>query len=210
MAQQLEVFLQIDQCTLLTKRRVLVKDIASVYCSDSVVQQKIGALELYTFTNEKEKRSFSVLKVLEKIGTNYPEVTVTPLGETDFIVEYNPSGKKEKKSLAEYLKVAFVCLTSFFGSAFTIMTFNKDAAVEEVFAMIYKLTRGVEQQGPAELEIAYSVGLPIGIILFFNHFMRKKLDSDPTPLQVQMRQYEKDVNMTILENDARGGRKEDV
>lgn len=210
MAQQLEVFLQIDQCTLLTKRRVLVKDIASVYCSDSVVQQKIGALELYTFTNEKEKRSFSVLKVLEKIGTNYPEVAVTPLGETDFIVEYNPSVKKEKKSLAEYLKVAFVCLTSFFGSAFTIMTFNKDAAVEEVFAMIYKLTRGVEQQGPAELEIAYSVGLPIGIILFFNHFMRKKLDSDPTPLQVQMRQYEKDVNMTILENDARGGRKEDV
>ena len=143
MAQQLEVFLQIDQCTLLTKRRVLVKDIASVYCSDSVVQQKIGALELYTFTNEKEKRSFSVLKVLEKIGTNYPEVAVTPLGETDFIVEYNPSVKKEKKSLAEYLKVAFVCLTSFFGSAFTIMTFNKDAAVEEVFAMIYKLTRGV-------------------------------------------------------------------
>ena len=210
MAQQLEVFLQIDQCTLLTKRRVLVKDIASVYCSDSVVQQKIGALELYTFTNEKEKRSFSVLKVLEKIGTNYPEVAVTPLGETDFIVEYNPSGEKEKKSLAEYLKVAFVCLTSFFGSAFTIMTFNKDAAVEEVFAMIYKLTRGVEQQGPAELEIAYSVGLPIGIILFFNHFMRKKLDSDPTPLQVQMRQYEKDVNMTILKNDARGGRKEDV
>lgn len=126
------------------------------------------------------------------------------------MVEYAPQSQKKMKKGVEYLKVVLVCLTVFFGSSFTIMTFNKDASVEEVFGLIYRLTEGVEQKGPAELEIAYSIGLPIGIILFFNHFLRKKIDSDPTPLQIQMRQYEKDVNATIIEIAAKEGKKEDV
>jgi stage V sporulation protein AA len=40
--------------------------------------------------------------------------------------------------------------------------------------------------------------------------MKKKIDSDPTPLQIQMRQYEKDVNTTVIENASREGKKEDV
>lgn len=209
MAQQVEVYLQLDQCSLVNKRRVQIKDAAKLYSTDAVLAQKIGELELWVFSGKKEKRAFSALKVLEIIGAKHPEANVTPLGEIDFIVEYNPK-KEGKKNLAELIKVVFVCLTSFFGSAFTIMTFNKDAAVEEVFALIYKLTKGAELNAPAELEIAYSIGLPIGIILFFNHFLRKKIDSDPTPLQVQMREYEKSVNTTIIENAAREGKKEDV
>lgn len=210
MVQNIEIFLKISQCSRLNKRRVLLKDVASIYSTNTVMSQKVGELELFVFSEDMEKCSFSVLKVLETIGSRYPEVTVTALGETDFIVEYDPAFGKKTKKAAEYLKVALVCLTVFFGSAFTIMTFNKDAAVEDVFGMIYKLTKGVEQQGPAELELSYCIGLPIGIILFFNHFLRKKIDSDPTPLQVQMRQYEKDVNATIIENASREGREEDV
>ena len=116
----------------------------------------------------------------------------------------------KKKILAGLAVALFVALSVFFGSAFTIVTFNKDASVEEIFPMIYRLTEGAERSGPGELEVAYSIGLPLGIILFFNHFLRKKIDSDPTPLQVQMRQYEKDVNATIIENASREGKKEDV
>lgn len=210
MAQQVEVYLQLDQCSLVKKRRVQIKDVAKVYSTDAVLAQKIGELEIWVFSGKKEKKAFSALKVLEIIGAKHPEATVTPLGEIDFIVEYEPKKEGKKNNPAEMIKVVFVCLTSFFGSAFTIMTFNKDAAVEEVFALIYKLTKGAEVTTPAELEIAYSIGLPIGIILFFNHFLRKKIDSDPTPLQVQMREYEKSVNTTIIENAAREGKKEDV
>ena len=135
---------------------------------------------------------------------------MTPVGEPDFIVEYMPEKKKRFAKLSEGCKTGFVALAVFFGSAFTIVTFNKDSSVEEIFPMIYRLTEGVERTGPGELEIAYSLGLPLGIILFFNHFLRKKIDSDPTPLQVQMRQYEKDVNATIIENASREGKKVDA
>lgn len=210
MAQTVEVFLQPAQCSRVEKRRVRIRDVASVYCTDPGMKQKIEELIFYHFSEQEEQHSFSVLKAVETIGNRYPEVSVIPLGEIDFVVEYAPQSQKKMKKGVEYLKVVLVCLTVFFGSAFTIMTFNKDASVEEVFGLIYRLTEGVEQKGPAELEIAYSIGLPIGIILFFNHFLRKKIDSDPTPLQIQMRQYEKDVNATIIEIAAKEGKKEDV
>lgn len=211
MSGQVTVFLQFEQCRLVNKRKVVLSDVASVYSTDPVLKQKIGAIELYCFPKEKkEKKTFSVMKVIELVGTVYPDVSVTTLGEPDFIVEYKQEKQKKYTKLLEWGKTLFVCLSVFFGSAFTIVTFNKDASVEEIFPMIYRLTEGAERGGTGELEIAYSIGLPIGIILFFDHFLRKKIDSDPTPLQVQMRQYEKDVNSTIIENASREGKKEDV
>lgn len=211
MPQQITVFLKFDQCVLVTQKRVVLSDVASIYGTEPVVRQKIGALELYRFPKEqKEKKVFSVMRVIEIIGAAYPEMEVNPVGEPDFIVEYKPEKKSRFEKPLEWCKTTFVALAVFFGSAFTIVTFNKDASVEEIFSMIYRLTEGAERNAPGELEIAYSLGLPLGIILFFNHFLRKKIDSDPTPLQVQMRQYEKDVNSTIIENASREGKIEDV
>lgn len=211
MPKQMTVFLKFDQCILVKQRRVVLSDVASIYGTEPAVRQKIGALELYRFPKEqKEKKVFSVMRVIEIIGAAYPEAEVNPVGEPDFIVEYKPEKKSLLEKPLEWCKTAFVALAVFFGSAFTIVTFNKDASVEDIFPMIYRLTEGAERSGPGELEIAYSLGLPLGIILFFNHFLRKKIDSDPTPLQVQMRQYEKDVNSTIIENASREGNIEDV
>ena len=211
MSQQITVFLQFDQSVLVKKQSVKLSDVATVYATDPAIKQKVGAIELYCFPKkEKEKQVFSVMKVVQLVGAAYPELEVNPVGEPDFIVEYMPEKPKKFPKLREWSKVLFVSLAVFFGSAFTIVTFNKDSSVEEIFPMIYRLTEGAERSGPGELEIAYSIGLPLGIILFFNHFMRKKIDSDPTPLQVQMRQYEKDVNSTIIENATREGKKENA
>ncbi len=49
-------------------------------------------------------------------------------------------------------------------------------------------------------EISYSIYLAIGVLFFFNHFSRLNFFTDPTPMQVQMRKYEDDVNATILED----------
>lgn len=211
MSEQITVYLKFDQCILVKQKKVRLSDVATIYGTDAKLRQSIGALELYRFPKEeKEKKIFSVMRVIEIICGKYPSVTVNPVGEPDFIVEYKPEKQCPFARLLEWVKTGFVALAVFFGSAFTIVSFNKDAGVEEIFPMIYRLTEGAERNGPGELEIAYSLGLPVGIILFFNHFLKKKIDSDPTPLQVQMRQYEKDVNATIIENASREGKIEDV
>ncbi len=40
----------------------------------------------------------------------------------------------------------------------------------------------------------------MGILVFFNHIGKKKITSDPTPIQVEMRKYEQDVDMAFIEN----------
>ena len=42
-----------------------------------------------------------------------------------------------------------------------------------------------------------------GVIFFFNHFGRWKITQDPTPIEVEMRTYEDEVDNTILEMENR-------
>lgn len=127
-----------------------------------------------------------------------PELTITPVGEPDFILTY----KKESTpgTLFRWLKVILVCLATFFGAAFSIMTFNTDVDVGTLFQKIYFQVTGKISSGFTILEISYSIGLAIGVLFFFNHFSHLKFSADPTPMQVQMRKYEDDVNTTILED----------
>ena len=94
---------------------------------------------------------------------------------------------------------------AFFGAAFAIMTFNNDANVTDVFAKFYEMIIGTRADGPTILEASYSVGLALGILLFFNHFASWKITVDPTPIEVEMRLYEENLNKTLIKN---GGRKE--
>ena len=103
-----------------------------------------------------------------------------------------------------------MCIVIFFGSAFTIMAFNNDVGVSEVFAKFYMQVMGKESSGFTELEVFYSIGIAFGILVFFNHVGRKKITPDPTPLQVEMRKYENDIDTTFIENSSRGGSNIDV
>ena len=74
---------------------------------------------------------------------------------------------------------------------------------QHFFEQIYTQVTGQAATGFTVLEISYSVGIGLGVLFFFNHFGRMKLTDDPTPMQVQMRLYEDDVNNTIIEDASR-------
>lgn len=80
---------------------------------------------------------------------------------------------------------------------------NNDVDVSKLFGQIYELVIGKESNGFTILEIMYSVGLVVGIIIFFNHFGKKRFTVDPTPMEVQMRLYENDIQTTLVEDAAR-------
>ena len=46
--------------------------------------------------------------------------------------------------------------------------------------------------------------------MFFNHFGKKKFSVDPTPLEVQMRTYENEIQTTLVENASRKGEELDA
>ena len=103
-----------------------------------------------------------------------------------------------------------VTLTTFFGSAFAIMTFNNDSGTPKLFEQIYELLTGMPKQGFTVLEMSYSIGIVVGILVFFNHFGKRKFSVDPTPIEVEMRLYENDIQTTVIAEYARKGQELDV
>lgn len=214
-----ELYIKIEQHVKVNKKKVLLSDIASVHCAKHDIAKELSQLMVLSISSsENGMYAMTFIKIVELIHRKRQDITVVNEGEKDFIIEYNPpadekigKGKGPKNPFIEYLKAAFVCLVAFFGSAFTIMTFNLDVSVADLFDKLYYWFMGVEKAGePSVLELSYCVGLPIGIIVFFNHFSRKKLTTDPTPIHVEMRNYEKQINSAIIEDSSREGKTIDV
>ena len=193
------LYMQVDTNIQIKHPHIYLQDIARLSCSDSKILNRLRIMPVVNLKPDAPGRYvMSVMDLVDKIQQKEPDLTVTPLGETDFILTYEKPGSQNL--IFRWLKIALVCLVTFFGAAFSIMTFNVDADVEKLFQQIYFQVTGQNSSGFTPLEIAYSVGLGLGILFFFNHFSHRKITADPTPMQVQMRKYEDDVNTTITEN----------
>lgn len=198
------LYLKIDKNVQAKGSTVYLRDIASVNCARKPIENKVKTLRLPTEIIKGPGRYvFSVLDVIEVIQKEYPNVEVSNLGEADFIITV----EKEKKpsDAVSWCKTIFVCLLSFFGAAFSIMAFNNDVGIKTLFGQIYEQLTGNASNGFTLLEITYSLGVGLGILMFFHHFAKHKGSADPTPLEVEMRTYEDDVDTTLIES---GNRKE--
>lgn len=208
------LYIKVDKDILLKKRQVLLQDVAKLECTNQAALRQLKQKKIYTFSdkdaqNKKEKQSvvFSILKIVELIHEDYPNLNISNQGEKDFIVEYEPG---EECVWLEYTKAGILAVIIFFGAAFTIMAFNNDIGITDVFEKFYVQVMGEKPQGITVLEISYCIGLALGITVFFNHFGKKKITMDPTPIQVQMRKYADDIDKVFIENAERKGHNIDV
>lgn len=199
------LYLKAEQNAEVMQAQVCVKDIASVYCSDRSITSKVKALKIYQFQEEKRKRQvISILRVIELIEKECPAVTVESVGENATLIEL--VNVSRHKTMAQTVRLIFVMLISFFGTGFTIMAFHNDISINRLFSRVYEQVMGYTPQGYTILEITYSLGLAVGIIIFFNHIGGRRLTKDPTPIEVEMRVYETDVNKALIETADREGK----
>lgn len=196
------VYLNLREITEVHDRDVFVKDVASIYCSDTNIQNKCNAVKIRSIRQEKPRRYVeSALDVIRRLEAVDSSIQVNNVGKVEYIIDYQPP--KAPRYLWQWMKTVFVCIVCFCGAAFAIMTFNNDVSVTDVFSEVYLLITGTESNGFTILEFSYSVGLAAGIIAFFNHFAKWKLNTDPTPLEVEMRLYEDNISKTLIQNDSR-------
>ena len=202
------LYLKAEQSVEVSKRDVTIKDVAKLECTEQRMLNRLNTEKLFTMKREKGSRKVvSVLFLVEKIHEIYPDLEVQNLGESDVVVSYH--GKKQSKSL-EILKISFVSAVSFFGSMFAMMTFNEDVSTRETFDKLYTWVMGSEPPGISILEITYSIGVSVGIIVFFNHIGKKYITNEPSPVEVEMAGYEQQVNQTLIKQVSRKGKELDV
>lgn len=193
------VHISFQQVEKVPERKVYLGQAGKIHCADARIEAGCRSLLLYRFQEKEEKKGFSVLQVVALIEEHYPGITVNNVGTPDFLLEYE-GARNASKGIA-LAKTILVCLISFFGAAFAVMTFNNDGDVMNVFSTVYQQFTGVESDGTTVLEAGYSIGLPLGILFFFDHFHKKKDREDPTPLEVQMRLYGNDVAGSVIQKE---------
>lgn len=199
------LYIKGDRNVEVTKQNVTLGDILEIECSDSAVLAKVKTLRILKIREEKEQRFvISVLKIISCIHEQYPRIEVQNLGEEDIIVTYE--NQKIPPVFWHIIKTIFVAAVIFCGAAFSIMAFNNDVSVTKLFGQIYQMVMGKESNGFTVLEVTYSMGMAIGILIFFNHFGKKRFTVDPTPMEVQMRLYENDIQTTLVEDASRRGK----
>lgn len=203
------LYIKGDRDVEVTKPDVTLGDLLSMECTDKLMLAKIKTLKIIRFKKSGRQRCVvSVLKIIACIHEKFPEADVQNLGETDIIVTYED--QKTPALAWHIIKTVFVAAVTFFGAAFSIMAFNNDVDVTKLFGQIYEFVTGQEAGGFTVLEIAYSMGVTAGILIFFNHFGKKRFTVDPTPMEIQMRLYENDIQTTLIENSERRGEEIDV
>ncbi len=194
----------------MTCRDVYLRDIATVNCSDENITARLNAMKVYKFRQDAQKGKngenravISILYLINRIEQTEKNVQVESLGEQDMLVQIV---EPEKSGLWKRTQIVFVSMIAFFGTAFTIMAFHNDIGIHKVFERVFTLVIGHESNNFTVLEVAYSVGLCIGIVLFFNHIGKRRITRDPTPIEVEMFLYEKNVDDTLIETADKEGR----
>ena len=192
------IYIKGNQSVEVKNNKVSVGDLLEIECVNANMLARIKSLTIYIFPEVgKHRVVISLLKIIQRIHEEYPKVEVVSLGAADIIVSYEK--EKQKSKFLQGIKVFIVTVITFIGSAFSIMTFNNDVDAAKLFAQIYKQTTGVPKTGLTVLELSYSVGIAVGILIFFNHFGKKKFSADPTPMEVEMRTYENEIQTTLIQ-----------
>ncbi len=183
------------------RNRVLAKPEESVYLMDiaqiigpETIIPELQKLKVHQIS-EKDKNIIiiDVMKVIGLISGLIEDVEVQTIGPAQTIVEVKM--KKKQMSFPFFILIWFLL---FFGSAMAIMNFHDDVSMRSVQEKLYLIITGVEDTKPWIFQIPYSIGLGLGMILFFNHVFQKRINEEPSPLEVEMFNYQMDLDNYVI------------
>ena len=203
------LYIQTEENVEVHHPHVYLQDIAKLSCTNSKILNHLRVLPVANLDPDKTGRYvISVMDLINDIQLKEPDLDITHIGEPNFIITYQKEGTVN--IVIRWCKVIFVCLATFFGAGFSIMSFNNDITIGAMFEKICKLVAGSKNTGKTVMEVSYSIGLAVGILVFYNHFGPKKLSKDPTPIEVEMRKYETEINQALIDGHNRQDGKLDV
>lgn len=202
------VYISFNKNTEVHERKVKMSDIASVWCANGSMAAKIKAITVVNVPDVKSRRYvFTVMKMVELIKKECSDAEINNIGVPEFVISYKEEIKPNV--FLQWLKVAAVSMIVFFGGAFAIMAYGNDIDINSVFGSVCEFVTGGDKW-LVWMQAAYCVGLTGGIIVFYNHLGRRRYEKDPTPLEVEMRLYEDEVNTAVINDSVREGKAEDV
>ncbi|WP_027964514.1 stage V sporulation protein AA [Halalkalibacillus halophilus] len=179
--------------------KICLKDIAWVDAGETIKKQLHSLFLLEIQKKHQRYIVIDIFHVTKKINHLYPELEIETVGPNQAILQLS-----KKRSSIQPIFILFIWTLLFIGAAMAIMNFHYDVSMQEVQESLHIMLSGSEEnRSVLWLQIPYSLGLGVGMIIFFNHVFNKRLNEEPSPLEVEMFNYEQNLQQYLAfhEND---------
>ncbi|OCA91543.1 stage V sporulation protein AA [Bacillus sp. FJAT-27225] len=174
-------------------QEIILADVAQVLAPDGL-DHRIKNIPIYKITSRDSNFVvMDAMKIIRHITTLLPGADVQTIGPAQTLIEVIV--KKRGVSLPLFILIWFLL---FFGSAMAIMNFHDDVSMRSVQEKLYSIVTGKESHEPLMFQIPYSIGLGAGMVLFFNHIFKKRINEEPSPLEVEMFNYQQDLDNYVM------------
>lgn len=174
------------------KKKIKLRDIAHI-SGDETIVATLKQIVIYEIV--KEDLQVCVIEgftVIQKLQASFPKLDLQLLGPNQTIIHITKKGKLPRVTF-----VLLVWFLLFVGSAMTIMNFHYDVSMQSVQQRLHYLFTGEEEKYPLWMQIPYSLGLGLGMILFFNHIFKKRFNEEPSPLEIEIYKYQQDIDQYV-------------
>ena len=191
-----KIYLQLKKhISIRSGQTVFLHDVADLLCPVDI-KKKIKKFVI-PIDNSRDNitTTINVIEIIEIINKILPQAVVISVGEKQVSIIINKEESK-KIDFINLIKLAITCFLLFVGSGLAIMYFHADVNMHQVHETLIIAITG-ESTSPYWINIPYSIGIGLGIALFFGIFPMK--NKNPDPLEIEIFKYEKDVN-SYLEN----------
>ena len=167
--------------------------------ADDERERRLAGLVLYRHAPEDGDRVvIDMLHVIRAVSDAEPGLDVEFVGEPQTLITV---ASRPQKPLPGMLAVAWLLL--FFGSGLAIMNFHADVGMLEVQRRMTELITGTRPERPLWFQIPYSIGVGLGMMLFFNRVIKRKLSEEPSPLEVELYLYQENVDAYVVADEMR-------
>lgn len=181
------------------ERSVTLGQVSRLLAPNEEMEQRLNELVLYRHHKGDGNRVvIDLLQIVRIVREAAPELTVEAYGDPQVLIMISPKPQKPR-----IVVLIFAWLLLFFGAGLAIMNFHTDVSMKEVHIRIVELLTGEKTDHPLWFQIPYSIGIGLGMILFFNHLFKKRFNEEPNPLEVELYTYQENVNAYVIADEMR-------
>lgn len=180
----------------LNVKNIYLNDIFSIYPKEK--EEIIKDICMRNYDNNNLRYDVIHLgEVIEKIKDELPSASINFLKADDVIIYF----KSNKKDRTKYLRVLVVSIIILMGSIMGIMNFHADVNMyDSQYKMVSILTKNANKYLPY-FKIPYSLGIGIGVALFFNKFIPTYSKDEPSPMDLKMYSLNKEIENQLKGRD---------
>jgi stage V sporulation protein AA len=162
------------------KNEIYLDDIYNIYPKE--IKNDTTNIILKRYKNiDIEYDVLHVGEVIQSIKDIYPDMNINLLVVDDIIINF----ESIKKDNTKILRVILVTIVVLMGSIMAIMNFHSDVNMADSQKIIVEVLTGKPDKYLPYFQIFYSIGIGVGVALFFNRIIPNYSKQEPSPLDLK-------------------------